>query len=152
MFSFIVIPSSQRITKKRVAYSMRKSAKQMRAMPLMMTYYLMHSDLDDDGCNKDEANADSNEEEICRSILYTESHTLDNVCTNPLYSSCSFLLGHSQKKQQLQLVLPVITGLLQSRLHPSDARKIHILFDSGSHGAKNVLIQRFNHSTLHHSK
>jgi hypothetical protein len=63
---------------------MIKSAKQMRAMPFMMTYYLMHSDLDEDVCNKDEANADSNEEEISCSILYTESTTFDNVCTNPL--------------------------------------------------------------------
>jgi hypothetical protein len=55
--------SRKRITKKRVTYSMIKSAKQMRAMPVMMTYYLMNSDLDDNVCNKDEANADSNEEE-----------------------------------------------------------------------------------------
>jgi hypothetical protein len=90
------MPSRQRITKKRVTYLMIKSAKQMRAMPLMMTYYLMHSD---DVCNKDEANTDSDEEEISRSILYTESNTLDNVCTNPLYSIQSILLGHSQKQQ-----------------------------------------------------
>jgi hypothetical protein len=38
--------------------------------------------LNDNVCNKDEANADSNEEEIGSSILYTESYTLDNVCTN----------------------------------------------------------------------
>jgi hypothetical protein len=80
------MPSRQRTTKKRVTYSIIKSAKQMRAMPLMMTYYLVHSDLDDDVCNKDDANADSDEEEISHSILYTESNTLDNVCTNPLYS------------------------------------------------------------------
>jgi hypothetical protein len=78
---------------------MIKSAKQMRAMPLMMTYNLMHSDLDVDVCNKDEANADSDEEEISRSILYPESTTLDNVFNNPLYSIRSILLGHSQKKQ-----------------------------------------------------
>jgi hypothetical protein len=77
------MPSRQRITKKRVTYSMIKSAKQMRAMPLMMTYYLMHSD---DVCNKDEATMDSDEGKISRNILYTESTTLDNVCTNPLYT------------------------------------------------------------------
>jgi hypothetical protein len=93
------MPSRQRITKKRITYSMIKSANQMRAMPLMMTYYLMHSDLDDDVCNKDEANADSDEEENSRSILYTESTTLDNVYTSSLYSIRSILLGHSQKKQ-----------------------------------------------------
>jgi hypothetical protein len=49
------MPSRQKITKKRVTYSMIKSAKQMRAMPLMMTYNLMHSDLDVDVCNNDEA-------------------------------------------------------------------------------------------------
>jgi hypothetical protein len=119
----------------------------MRAMPLMMTYYLMHSDLNDNVCNKDEANADSDEEEISHSILYTESTTLDNLCTNTLYSIRSILLGHSQKKQRVEQELPVITGLLQSRLHPSHARRIQILVDSGSHGAKNDLIQRFNHST-----
>jgi hypothetical protein len=43
-----------------------------------MTYYLMHSG---DVRNKDEANADSNKEEISFSILYTESNTLDNVYT-----------------------------------------------------------------------
>jgi hypothetical protein len=80
------MPSRQRITKKSVTYSMSKSANQTRAMPLIMTYYLMHSDLDADVCNKDEANADSNEEEISCSILYTESNRLDNVCTDPLYS------------------------------------------------------------------
>jgi hypothetical protein len=37
-------------------------------------------------------------------------------------------------------------------LHPSHARRIQILLDSGSHGAKNDLIQRFNHSTLHHAE
>jgi hypothetical protein len=52
----------------------------MRAMPLMMTHYLMHSNLDDNVCNKDEANADSNEEDISHSILCTESTTLDNAC------------------------------------------------------------------------
>jgi hypothetical protein len=57
---------------------MIKSAKQMRAMPLMMTYYLMHSG---DVCSKDESNADSNKEKISRSILFTESNTLDNVYT-----------------------------------------------------------------------
>jgi hypothetical protein len=62
---------------------MIKSAKQMRAMPLMMTYYLMHSD---DVCNKDEAIVDSDEEKINHSILYTESNTLDNACNSPLYS------------------------------------------------------------------
>jgi hypothetical protein len=73
----------------------------MKAMPLMMTYYLIHADLNDYFCNKDEANTDSDEEEISHSILYTESNTLDNACTNPLYSIQSILLGHSQKKQQL---------------------------------------------------
>jgi hypothetical protein len=42
------------------------------------------------------------------------------------------LLGHSQKKQRLEQALPVITGLLQSRLHPSQARRIQILLDSGA--------------------
>jgi hypothetical protein len=70
----------------------------MRAMPLMTTYYLMHSD---DVCNKGEANTDSDKEEISRSVLYTESNTLDNVYTNPLYSIRPTLLGHSQKKQRL---------------------------------------------------
>jgi Retroviral aspartyl protease len=42
------------------------------------------------------------------------------------------LLGHSQKKQQLEQALPVITGLLQSRLHPSHARRIQFLLDSGA--------------------
>jgi hypothetical protein len=77
------MPSRQQITKKRVTYAMIKSAKQMRAMPLMMTYYLMHSD---NACNKVEANVDSDEEEISHSILYTESNTLDIVFTNPLFS------------------------------------------------------------------
>ena len=72
------MPSSQRTTKTRVTYLMIKSAKQIRAMPLMMAYYLMHSG---DVCSKDEANADSNKEEISNSIFYTESNTLDNVYT-----------------------------------------------------------------------
>jgi Retroviral aspartyl protease len=42
------------------------------------------------------------------------------------------LLGHSQKKQRLEQALPVINGLLQSRLHPSQARRIQILLDSGA--------------------
>jgi hypothetical protein len=92
------MPSRQRITKKKVTYSMIKIAKQMRARPLMMTYYLMHSD---NVSNLDEANVDSDEEEISHSILYTISNTLDNVCTNPIYSIQSFLLGHAQKLQQL---------------------------------------------------
>jgi hypothetical protein len=77
------MPSRQRITKKRVTYSMIKSANQMRPMPLMMRYYLMHSD---NVCNKDEATVDSNEQEISCSILYTESNTLDDGCTNTIYS------------------------------------------------------------------
>jgi hypothetical protein len=76
------MPPRQRIIKKRVKHSMMKSAKQMIAMPLVMTY-LMHSD---NVCNKDEANMDSDEEEVSCSILFTESNTLDNVCTNPLHS------------------------------------------------------------------
>jgi hypothetical protein len=51
---------------------MIKSTKKMRAMPLMMTYYLMHSDLNDNVCNKDEEIADSDEEGISHIILYTE--------------------------------------------------------------------------------
>jgi hypothetical protein len=43
----------------------------------------------------------------------------------------------------------VITGLLQSILHPYHARIIQILLDSRSHGTKNDLVQ---HSTLHHDK
>jgi hypothetical protein len=92
------MPSRQQITKKRVTYSMIKSAKQMRAMPLMMTYYLMHSE---NACNKDEANVDSDEEEISCSILYTESNTVDIVCTNPLNSIQSILPGHSKMQQRL---------------------------------------------------
>jgi hypothetical protein len=41
-------------------------------------------------------------------------------------------LIYSQKKQQLEQALPVVTGLLQSRLHPSHARRIQILLDSGA--------------------
>jgi hypothetical protein len=108
--------------------------------------------LNDDVCNKDETNVDSDEEEISCSIFYTESNTLDNVRTNSLYSIWSILLGHSQKKKQLEQALPVITALLQSRLHPSHTRRIQILLDSGSHGTKNDFIQRFNNSTLHHAK
>jgi hypothetical protein len=77
------MPPRHQITKKRVTYSMIKSAKQMRAIHLMMTYYFMHPD---NVCSKDEANVDSNEEEVSCSILYTESNALDNVCTNPMYS------------------------------------------------------------------
>jgi hypothetical protein len=83
MFSFIVNALKAVNHKEKSNIFNDKSTKQMRAMPLMMTYYLMHSD---NVCNKDEANVDSNEEEISHSILYTESNTLDNVCTNPLYS------------------------------------------------------------------
>jgi hypothetical protein len=42
------------------------------------------------------------------------------------------LLVHSQKKQRFKQALPVITGLLQSRFHPSHARRIQILLDSGA--------------------
>jgi hypothetical protein len=100
--------------------------------------------LNDNVCNKNETtNTDSDEEEISHSILYTESNTLDNVCTNSLYSIRSILLGHSEKKQQLEQALPVITGWLQSRLHPSHTRKIQILLDSRTQGT-NTEIQSFN--------
>jgi|GWRWMinimDraft_15_1066023.scaffolds.fasta_scaffold18311_1 hypothetical protein len=78
MFSFIVNAFKAVNHKDKIKISIIKSAKQMRAMPLMMTYYLMHSG---DVCSKDEANTDSNKEEISHSILYTESNTLDNVYT-----------------------------------------------------------------------
>jgi hypothetical protein len=127
--------------------SMRKSAKQMRSVPFMITY-LMHSISMTMSANKDETKMDSDEDEISCSTFYTESNTLENVCNNSLYSIQSILLGHSQKKQRLEQALPVITGLLQSRLHPSHARRIQILLDSRSHGTKNDLInseiQSFN--------
>jgi hypothetical protein len=42
--------------------------------------------LNDDVSNKDEANMNTDEEEISRSILNMESNTLDNVLTNSLHS------------------------------------------------------------------
>jgi hypothetical protein len=61
--------------------------------------------------------------------LNNESNTLDNVLNDSIQS---MLLGHSPKKQRLEQALPVIAGLLQSRLHPSQARRIQILLDSGA--------------------
>jgi hypothetical protein len=136
MFSFVVnaFKAANRKEKSNIFYDRKRKSNENYAFD---DDIFDAFNLNDDVCNKDETNADSDEEEISRSILYTESNTLDNVSTNSLYSIRSILLGHQLKIQRLEQALPVITGLFQSSLHPSHARRIQILLDSGSHGAKN---------------